>query len=422
MPRPAPGHFRSKSLLPNFINAYLRCMLQQTIRQLAGKYADEFISIRRHLHAHPELSYQEFETAAFIKKQLDAIGIPYKTMAQTGVVGLIEGKNPGSRIVALRADMDALPIKEENEVTYKSANEGVMHACGHDVHTTCLLGAAKILHETKDQWEGTVKLIFQPGEERNPGGASILIKEGVLKDPEPQAIIGLHVHPHLETGKFSFRGGKVMASADELYITIKGPGGHAAAPHLTVDTILVASHLVIALQQIISRNKSPFTPSVLSICSFQGGHTTNVIPSEVKLMGTFRALDEEWRFKAHELIRKQCLEIGAAMGATIDLHIDVGYPAVYNHEGLNELARQQAIAYAGSENVLETEVRMGAEDFGYYSQVIPGCFFRLGVGNVAKGITSGVHTPTFNVDESAIELGAGMMAWMGVVGLGRLGG
>lgn len=388
-------------------------MLQQTINQLAGKYADEFISIRRHLHAHPELSYQEYETAGFVKKHLDAIGIPHTTMAQTGVVATIEGKNPGSRIVALRADMDALPIKEENQIDYKSANEGVMHACGHDVHTTCLLGAAKILHEVKDNWEGTVKLIFQPGEERNPGGASILIKEGVLKNPEPQAIIGLHVHPHLEVGKFSFRGGKVMASADEIYITIKGPGGHAAAPHLTVDTILVASHLVIALQQIISRNKSPFTPSVLSICSFQGGHTTNVIPSEVKLMGTFRALDEEWRFKAHELIRRQCLEVGQAMGAAIDVHIDVGYPAVYNNEDLNELVRNQASLFAGSENVSETEVRMGAEDFGYYSQVIPGCFFRLGVGNVAKGITSGVHTPTFNIDESAIQLGAGMMAWLG---------
>jgi amidohydrolase len=214
-------------------------------------------------------------------------------------------------------------------------------------------------------------------------------------------------------GKFSFRGGKVMASADELYITVKGPGGHAAAPHLTVDTVLVASHLVIALQQVISRNRNPFNPSVLSICSFQGGHTTNVIPSEVKLMGTFRALDEEWRFKAHELIRRQCIEIGQAMGATIDLHIDIGYPAVYNNEALNQIAVKQASLFVESDRIQETEVRMGAEDFGYYSQVIPGCFFRLGAGNVAKGIVSGVHTPTFNVDESAIENGMGMMAWLG---------
>ncbi|MGB8191492.1 MAG: M20 family metallopeptidase [Chitinophagaceae bacterium] len=388
-------------------------MLQQSIKQLANQYADEFISVRRHLHAHPELSYQEFETSAFVKQQLEKSGITHTTMAQTGVVALIEGKNPSSRIIALRADMDALPIREENNVAYKSTREGVMHACGHDVHTTCLLGAAKILHELKNEWEGTIKLIFQPGEERNPGGASILIKEGVLKDPAPQAILGLHVHPQMEVGTFSFRGGKVMASADELYFTIKGPGGHAAAPHLTVDTVLVASHLVIALQQIISRNKSPFTPSVLSICSFQGGHTTNVIPSEVKLMGTFRALDEAWRFKGHELIKKQCIELARSMGAEIDVHIDIGYPAVYNHEGLNEQARKQATLFVESDKVKETEVRMGAEDFGYYSQVIPGCFFRLGVGNVAKGITSGVHTPTFNIDESAIEGGMGMMAWLG---------
>ncbi|HEY0678008.1 MAG TPA: M20 family metallopeptidase [Chitinophagaceae bacterium] len=388
-------------------------MLQQSIKQLASKYADEFIAIRRHLHAHPELSYQEYETAGFVRTQLNNLGIQNRTMAETGVIGIIEGKNPQSRVIALRADMDALPIKEENQVDYKSKNEGVMHACGHDVHTTCLLGAAKILHQLRNDWQGTIKLIFQPGEERNPGGASILIKEGVLKDPSPQAIFGLHVHPQLEVGKFSFRGGKVMASADEIYITLKGPGGHAAAPHLTVDTVLIASHLVIALQQIISRNKDPFTPSVLSICSFQGGYTTNVIPSEVKLMGTFRALDEKWRFAAHDLIRKQCNEIARSMGAEIDVHIDVGYPAVYNNEVLNDKARAQATLFVESDRIQETEVRMGAEDFGYYSQVIPGCFFRLGVGNKEKGIVSGVHTPTFNIDESAIEEGMGMMAWLG---------
>ena len=388
-------------------------MLQESIKTLARKYADEFIQVRHHLHAHPELSYQEFETSKFIQQKLSAFGIPYSVMAQTGVIGLIKGKNSSKKVIALRADLDALPIKEENKVEYKSRNEGIMHACGHDVHSTCLLGAAKILNELKDQWEGTIKLIFQPGEERNPGGASILIKEGVLENPKPEAIFGLHVHPQLETGYFSFREGKVMASADEIYITIKGPGGHAAAPHLTVDTILIASQLVVSLQQIISRNKSPFNPSVLSICSFQGGHTTNVIPSEVKLMGTFRAMDEEWRKKAHELIRKQCSELADGMGASIDLHIDIGYPSVYNNEALNEKARTLASSFAGNDQIQTTELRMGAEDFGYYSQVIPGCFFRLGVGNTKMGITSGVHTPTFNIDESAIELGMGMMAWLG---------
>lgn len=393
---------------------YFWGMLEK-IKQLARQYAPEFIEVRHHLHAHPELSYQEFETSKFVQKKLTEFGIPFEIKATTGVVGLIKGKNPDKRIIALRADMDALPIKEENEVSYKSLNEGVMHACGHDVHTSCLLGAAKILNELKNEWEGTIKLIFQPGEEKNPGGASIMIGEGVLENPKPQAIFGLHVNPQLEVGKLSFRGGKVMASADELYITIKGKGGHAAAPQLTVDTILVASHLVVALQQIISRNRSPFNPSVLSITSFQGGYTTNVIPSEVKLMGTFRAMDEEWRFKAHELIRKQATELVQSMGAEIDLVIDVGYPAVYNNEKLNDAARAKAEEYMGTKNVEETEMRMGAEDFGFYSQLIPGCFYRLGVMNVTKGITSGVHTPTFNIDESAIETGMGMMAWLGSV-------
>ena len=298
-------------------------MIENRIRDLAKEYAAEFIEIRHHLHAHPELSYQEFETSRFIQEKLSSFGIPFETKASTGVVGLIKGKNPSSRIVALRADMDALPIMEENNVPYKSTRPGVMHACGHDVHTTCLLGAAKILSETKDEWEGTVKLIFQPCEEKNPGGASLLINEGVLNDPAPQAIFALHVNPQLETGKLSFRPGKVMASADEIYITIRSKGGHAAAPQLTVDTILVASHLIVALQQVISRNNNPLKPSVLSITSFQGGHTTNVIPSEVKLMGTFRAMDEEWRFRAHDIIRKLSTELVGSMGAEIDLHIDV---------------------------------------------------------------------------------------------------
>ena len=388
-------------------------MLKEKIKSLAKKYADEFIQVRHHLHAHPELSYKEFETSKFVQQKLTEFGIPFEVKATTGVIGLIKGKNPTKKIIALRADMDALPITEENDVEYKSKNIGVMHACGHDVHTSVLLGASKILNELKDEWEGTIKLIFQPGEEKNPGGASLLIKEGVLENPKPAAILGLHVHPGLEVGKLSFRGGMVMASADEIYITIKGKGGHAAAPHTTVDTILISSHLIIALQQIISRNRNPFSPSVLSITSFQGGYTTNVIPSEVKLMGTFRAMDETWRFKAHELIRKEAIGLVESMGAQIDLHIDVGYPVVHNNEALNKIAQEEAEEFIGKENVSETEMRMGAEDFGYYTQLIPGCFYRLGVMNEEKKITSGVHTPTFNIDESAIEIGMGMMAWLG---------
>lgn len=388
-------------------------MLQQTIQTLAAQYAPEFIAVRHHLHAHPELSYQEFETSKYVQEKLKTFGIPFEVKATTGVVGLIEGRNPTSRVVALRADMDALPIQEQNNVAYKSTIDGVMHACGHDVHTTCLLGAAKILAETKDKWEGTVKLIFQPGEEKNPGGASLMIAENVLNAPKPQGIFALHVNPQLERGKLSFRSGKVMASADEIYITIRGKGGHAAAPHLTADTILIAAHLVVSLQQIISRANNPFSPSVLSITSFQGGFTTNVIPTEVKLMGTFRAMDETWRFKAHDIIKKQTTELVQSMGAEADVHIDVGYPTVYNNESLHEVAKNLAAIYMGDDNVEETELRMGAEDFGYYSQQIPGCFFRLGTANTAKGINAGVHTPRFDIDESAIEIGMGIMAYLG---------
>jgi len=387
-------------------------MIKEKIQKLAREYSQEFIAVRRHLHQHPELSYKEFETSKFIQQKLSAWNIPFEVLAQTGVVGIIKGKNPGKKVIALRGDMDALPITEENKIDYVSEVPGIMHACGHDVHSTCLLGAAKILNELKEEWEGTVKLIFQPGEERNPGGASLMIKAGVLENPAPQAIFALHVHPGLPVGKLSFRSGMVMASADEIFITIKGKGGHAASPHLTSDTILIASQLIVSLQQLISRNNNPFNPSVLSITSFQGGSATNVIPSEVKLMGTFRAMNEEWRFKAHELIKKQATELVHGMGGELDLLIDVGYPFVLNNEKLTTTAMQKAGEYIGESNVEETEMRMGAEDFAFYSHLIPACFYRLGVGNISKGITANVHTPLFNIDEDAIEIGMGMMAWL----------
>lgn len=382
------------------------------IRSLSSLYNKEFIEIRHHLHANPELSYEEFETSEFIQTKLSSWNIPFKIMAGTGVVAVIEGKDPQSRVTALRADMDALPILEENDIPYKSTRPGVMHACGHDVHTTCLLGAAKILNETRDKWKGTVKLIFQPGEEKNPGGASLLINEGVLQNPAPGRIFALHVHPLLQVGKFSFRGGMVMASADEIYISVRAKGGHAAAPHLTADPILIASQIVVGLQQIVSRNNNPFNPTVISITSMQGGNTTNVIPSEVKMMGTLRAMDETWRFKAHELIRNYVEGTANLMGGEADVKIDVGYPFVFNNVELSAWAKRKAAEFVGEENVEETELRMGAEDFAYYSHKIPACFFRLGAGT--EVINSNVHTSTFNIDESAIANGMAMMAWLAV--------
>ena len=389
-------------------------MILDKIKALSKLYFNEFVEVRHHLHANPELSYQELNTSKFIQNKLTEFGVSYTILATTGVVAIIEGNNPQSRIIALRADMDALPIQEENNVPYKSTVNGVMHACGHDVHTTCLLGAAKILNELKTEFEGTIKLIFQLGEEKNPGGASLMIKEGVLENPSPTKIIALHVHPGLAVGKLSFRKGRVMASADEIYITVKGKGGHAATPHLTQDTVLIASQLIVSLQQIISRNNNPTSPSVLSFCAIHGGNATNVIPSEVKLMGTFRAMDETWRKKAHQLITQQAKAIVEGMGAELELNIDVGYPTVDSDENLTGLCWSLADEFIGKENVEETELRMGAEDFGFYTQKIPGCFFRLGVRNEDAGIIHNVHTANFNIDENAIEIGVGIMCWLGI--------
>jgi amidohydrolase len=384
------------------------------IEELAAAYAPEFIELRRHLHAHPELSFQEHATSALIQQKLGSWGIPYRSgIAGTGVVAIIRGNEPDSRVIALRADMDALPIQEQNEVPYKSTEPGVMHACGHDVHTTCMLGAAKILQELQHSWKGTVKILFQPGEEKAPGGASLMIRDGALLDPRPSAILGMHVQPDLETGMLGFRAGKYMASADEIYITLSGKGGHAAAPHLTTDLILAAAELIVSLQQIVSRNNDPFSPSVLSICSVHGGYTTNVIPSEVTLAGTFRAMDETWRMKAHELIRKMVSGHAAAMGIEARVHIPAGYPCVYNDEALTGRVRDLAETLVGTDMVADTPLRMGSEDFAFYSREIPACFFRLGTGNKAAGISSGVHTPTFNIDERAIAHGMGIMAWLG---------
>jgi amidohydrolase len=390
-------------------------MLKEKIKLLAKAYKEEVVATRRHLHANPELSYQEYNTAAFVKERLEKLGITrIEQKATTGWTALIEGNNPSKKVVALRADMDALPIIEANDVPYKSQNPGVMHACGHDAHTASLLGAAKILNELKDQFEGTIKLIFQPGEEVAPGGASFMIKDGALENPRPQGIIGQHVMPFIPVGKVGFRQGLYMASADELHITVKGKGGHAAMPETLIDPVLIASHMIVALQQVVSRAASPKIPSVLSFGRVEALGATNVIPNEVKIQGTFRTLNEDWRAKAHQKMLQIAHGIVEGMGGALDFEIRRGYPFLQNDPEMTARATEAAKAYLGEDNVLDLDIWMAAEDFSYYSQVIDGCFYRLGTRNEAKGIISGVHTPTFDIDEDALEIGAGLMAWLAV--------
>jgi amidohydrolase len=387
----------------------------QNIQTLSLQYAHEVISFRRHLHSNPELSYQEFNTAKFIATQLRAFGIePQEGIAGTGVVALIEGKNPSKKIIALRADMDALPITELNSVEYKSKNVGVMHACGHDVHTSSLLGTAKILNQIKDQFEGSIKLIFQPGEEKNPGGASIMVKEGVLENPKPSTIIGQHVFPLLPVGKIGFREGKYMASSDEIYLKVIGKGGHGATPELTIDPVVIASHIIIALQQIISRNASPKQPTVLTFGKITANGATNIIPDEVNIAGTFRALDETWRDEGLKKIKKMAEGMAESMGGKCEVDIHHGYPYLENNPALTQSIKQAAEEYVGKENVVDIDLTLGSEDFAYYSQIIPASFYRLGTRNETKGITSYVHTPTFDIDEDALKISTGLMAWMAV--------
>ncbi|MFT6054393.1 MAG: amidohydrolase [Roseivirga sp.] len=333
------------------------------------------------------------------------------------MTAIIEGINPQAKSIALRGDMDALPIFEQSDIPYKSKNDGVMHACGHDVHTSCLLGAARILFELRDRFEGSVKLVFQPGEEKNPGGASLMIKDGALENPKPLRMLGQHVMPYIPTGKIGFREGQYMASADEVYLTVKGKGGHAALPDRVIDPILIASHIIVALQQVVSRNADPKKPTVLSFGQIAGGHAQNVIPDEVKISGTFRALNENWRFEAHKRITSIASGLAEAMGGSCDVLIDVGYPFLTNDPETTKIARAAASAYVGEENLVDLDLWMGAEDFAYYSHLVPSCFYRLGTGNESKGTTLGVHTPKFNVDEDALEIGTGLMAWIAIAEL-----
>lgn len=387
-------------------------ILEEKVKALAKEYTSQVIANRHYLHQNPELSFHEYNTSKFVIQQLKDMGLNPEVMANTGVVATIEGRNPTKKVIGLRADMDALPIHEANNVPYKSQNEGVMHACGHDVHTSSLLGTAKILTQLRNEFEGTVKLVFQPAEEKAPGGASIMIKEGVLQNPAPVSMLGQHVAPNVPVGKIGFREGMYMASTDELYLTIKGKGGHGAMPDQVIDPVLIASHIVVALQQIISRNRKPANPSVLSFGRFIADGVTNVIPNEVTIQGTYRCMDEEWREDGLRRMVKMAEGIAEAMGATCEFEVVKGYPFLKNHPELTRRMKAAAIAYMGQENVIDLDLWMAGEDFAFYSQVVDSCFYRLGTRNEAKGIVSGVHTPTFDIDEQALEIGPGLMAWL----------
>lgn len=387
--------------------------MKERIRSLSEAYFEETLSVRRHLHQYPELSFEERETSAFIQAKCREYGLRYRSgIAGTGVVAEIEGTHPGP-LVAIRADIDALPIQERNEVSYSSQRPGVMHACGHDVHTATVLTAARVLHELRGELRGSVRVIFQPGEEKLPGGASLMIREGVLENPRPVAIFGNHVHPPLEAGTVGYRAGRYMASADELYLTIRGSGGHAALPHETVDTVAAAAQVVVALQQLVSRKADPLIPSVLSFGKIQtSGGATNVIPNEVRLEGTFRTLDESWRGKAHEWMERIAHQTCAALGATADFEIRKGYPCLDNDEALSRRAAVWLAELLGEGSVEELPQRMTAEDFAYYSQELPAFFYRLGTGNKARGITSAIHTDRFDIDEDVLRLSPAIMAWL----------
>lgn len=382
--------------------------IQNIITQKSNDLFEKVKGYREHLHKHPELSYKEFNTMAFVSEVLTKLGIKHETgIGDTGVVAMIysDHHTPNQECIGLRADLDALPILEENDVDYKSTVDGVMHACGHDVHTSILLGAAEILQELRNELPQPIKLIFQPGEEKNPGGATYMIRDGALKNPTVKEMYALHVFPDMQTGNVGFREGVYMASCDEIYVTIHGKGGHGATPHTTIDPIMIGSTIITSIQQIVSRKCDPTVPCVLSFGYFEGLGATNVIPSKVQLKGTFRTMNEAWRKEAWELIKTQIGLIAQSQGGTADVEISVGYPYLENNPEITQKLKHKAVQMLDKEHVEDLPIRMTSEDFAYYSQEIPVCFFRLGVRNEAKGIVYGVHHPKFDIEPEALKTG-----------------
>lgn len=382
------------------------------IQQSLEQFYPELLRIRQHIHQYPELSFQEEATSKFIIAELEKLNIPYqKNIAGTGIVALVKGKKPERKCIAIRAELDALPITELNDTAYKSKNIGVMHACGHDVHSTCLLGVGKLLQEFKDDWEGTVKLIFQPGEEMHPGGGSLMIAENVLENPKVEAILALHVYPHLPAGTLGFRAGQYMASTDEIHIKIIGKGGHAALPHQSIDPISIAAQCIVGLQQIVSRKSNPVVPAVLSFGKISAGTVNNVIPDELILEGTLRTMDEKWREEAHTMIKDIVESTAKAYGAKAEIRIPKGYPSLYNDPKLTQQMVHWAQEYIGAENVKELSLRMTADDFAFYSHQVPGCYFRLGTNLNNEKYTASVHNAHFDIEPKAMLTGVGTMTY-----------
>lgn len=388
------------------------------LREAARRLLPRVIEVRRHLHAHPERSFEEHATAAFLAERLAELGLPFRRVAGTGLEARIDGRAASGPTVALRADIDALPIAEKNETEYRSRNDGVMHACGHDAHAAALLGAATLLADLRSEFGGSVRLLFQPGEERVPGGASLMIREGVLRDPVPAAILGQHVFPELPAGQVGFRSGRYMASTDELYLTVVGKGGHGGLPGQCVNPILVAAEIVTELEARFMNVPQP-VPTVLAFGRIEGLGATNVIPDVVTMQGTFRTMDEERRARAHEELAALAASTARRRGAECRTEIRPGYPCLVNDEALTARARAAAEEYLGSRNVVELDVRMTSEDFAWYARHVPGCFYRLGTASRNGRFRQSVHRADFDIDEGALETGAGLLAWIAVRELGR---
>lgn len=381
------------------------------IKSKVEQYHVETVNQYRHLHQHPELSFEEKNTSAYVQQMLDAWNIEYRShIGGYGILACVKGQNPTSRTIALRADMDALPITEQNPISFKSQNEGVMHACGHDTHTASLLSASRIMNEMKDSFEGTILFIFQPGEEKHPGGASLMLKDGIFDMYKPDLIIGQHAYVDYQVGTVGFEGGVIMASADEVHITIKGKGGHGAIPHEANDTVLAASQLIVSMQQIVSRRSNPFKPCVLTFGKFIADGATNIIPNDVVLAGSLRCMDEEERNKLKPIIKEIAINTAAAYGCQCEIDVYDGYPCTYNDEKITAMAKSFAVDYLGEDKVLGLPKRMTSEDFGFFSQEYPCTFYRYGIKGTQH--CTGLHTPTFLIDDEALKTSVGTIAYL----------